>query len=146
MTHAGVEYLVALDTEAQLHEKLFRLDRLGEVEGQRETFTPPKHFDLERFRRTRIYQGGSEHVARLWVSSALADSVRDQFGSDVLRKNTDGSFEAELHTSSLHWLRGWVLSQGGGVEVLEPLSLRQDLAALCQTGEEHYQRESLPAV
>ncbi|HET6344658.1 MAG TPA: WYL domain-containing protein, partial [Myxococcota bacterium] len=79
ITHGGVDYLVALDVDAEDQEKLFRLDRLGAVVPLGGTFAPPVDFDLERFRTQRLYFGAGNLSAEVRFAPRLARQVRERF-------------------------------------------------------------------
>ena len=49
--------------------------------------------------------------------------------SQKLERRRDGSVELRMEVGGTTELRNWVLSFGGGAEVLEPESLRDEVAA-----------------
>ncbi len=141
ITHSGVEYLVALDVEAALHEKLFRLDRMAAVRRQEAHFAPPKDFDLERFRTERLYFGSDTQHAEVRFSKAVAREVSERFLGSDLKREAKGAVRVKLSTSSPAWLARWVLPFGVDAEVLAPESARQMLASLLSDAVTAYRRK-----
>ncbi|MBI3179682.1 MAG: WYL domain-containing protein [Deltaproteobacteria bacterium] len=140
ITHSGVEYLVALDVEAELHEKLFRLDRLAGVRTLDARFEPPQDMDLERFRTERLYFGADTQEAQVRFAPAVAREVSERFTKSDIKRETGGAVRVKLTTSSPAWLARWVLPFGVHAEVLAPEGARQMLAALCSEAAEAYRR------
>jgi proteasome accessory factor C len=141
ITHSGIEYLVALDVDAEGHEKLFRLDRMAAVERLTTTFEPPASLNLERFRRHRLYFGDSTSRAEVRFSAPVARAVRELFSDSELHDEPDGAIRVLLSTSSLAWLARWVLPFGSEAEVLCPIEQRQLLGELCREAARAYGRE-----
>lgn len=145
-THGGVDYLVALDVGADDHEKLFRLDRLGQVQRTEVPFIPPSHLDLEKFRTPRLYFGADNLRARVRFAANLARQVRERFAPhDIVATHANGSLEVRLATSSAAWLTRWVLSFGLDAEVLAPAPYRAYVRSLCEEAVAAYQRPVTPA-
>jgi proteasome accessory factor C len=141
ITHSGVEYLVAFDVEAELHEKLFRLDRLATVRSLETTFAPPGDLDLERFRTPRLYFGNDGTRVEVRFDATVAREVRERFADSETHTEADGSVRVRLSTSSPAWLARWVLPFGTEAEVLAPEEQRDYLAQLCGEAAEAYARE-----
>ena len=141
LTHSGVEYLVALDAEADDQEKLFRLDRLGALRKMGATFVPPERFDLEKFRTQRLYFGNDDLTAEVRLAPTLARQMRERFAPKDVRVDADGSARVTLSTSSPAWLARWVLTFGSEAEVLAPAAQRAYLRQLCAEAAAAYERE-----
>ena len=67
---------------------------------------------------------------RLHFESRLAYRVYDEFLPEDVEILPDGRLEVRVSLPADDWLYGYLLSFGTGVEVLEPESLRQRLAAM----------------
>ena len=67
---------------------------------------------------------------RLRFESRLAYRVYDEFLPEDVEILPDGRLEVRVSLPADDWLYGYLLSFGTGVEVLEPESLRQRLAAM----------------
>lgn len=53
--------------------------------------------------------------------------IYDDFDSEIIKLNPDGSGEVSLSISGDEWVYGYLLSFGDDIEVLKPSSLRQVL-------------------
>lgn len=132
ITHTGIEYLVALDVEAERHEKLFRVDRMGAVGDTGRAFTPPEGVDLEKFRTGRLYFGTpDDFTAEVRFAPAVAARAAEHFAGSECKWRKDGSLVVRMSTSSSAWLARWVLPFGLDAEVLGPEKPRATMAALC---------------
>ncbi len=132
ITHSGVTYLAALDIDAQLHEKLFRVDRMGAVQPTSTAFVPPPALDLEKFRTNRLYFGkDGELEAVVRFTAKVASQVVERFSPKDVTREADGGLLVRVSTSSTAWLARWVLPFGGEAEVLSPPEARAALARLC---------------
>ncbi|MFC1609956.1 helix-turn-helix transcriptional regulator [Myxococcota bacterium] len=141
INHSGVEYLVALDVDAEQHEKLFRLDRMAAVEMQTMNFEPPANLDLERFRTQRLYFGQNTSRAEVRFSRAVAGEVSERFADSETEAESAGSIRVRLSTSSPAWLARWVLPFGVEAEVVSPEEQREYLGRLCAEAAEAYGRQ-----
>jgi len=142
INHSGVEYLVALDVDAERHEKLFRIDRMATVEPLATSFEPPPNLDLERFRRQRLFFGQSQTRADVRFGRAVAREVSERFPDSEIQSESDGSVRVRLSTSSPAWLARWVLPFGTEAEVLGPEEQRAHLGRLCAEAAAAYGRDS----
>ncbi len=141
LSHTGIEYLLALDVEANLQEKLFRTDRMAAVEVLPTTFEPPADLDLERFRTQTLYFGANDTSAEVRFAPAVAAVVRERFADQVVVAAPDGSVTVRLSTSSPAWLARWVLPFGTDAEIIGPAEQRESLGRLCREAAEAYRRE-----
>jgi predicted DNA-binding transcriptional regulator YafY len=121
--------------------RIFRLDRMEDVEQTKETSRVPSSFDLERFLEDswRVFVGREEHEVVLRFDPRLApliDNARHHPGERVERL-ADGTLEYRVTLSSLEEVARWVLGFGGGVTVECPTALRErvrQLARQCLEG------------
>jgi proteasome accessory factor C len=139
ITHSAVEYLVALDVGAELHEKLFRIERMGALMVQSDVFTPPA-VDLERFRKTKLYAGDGT-AAEVRFAPKVAAQVAERFADAETKKQKDGGLTVRLTTSSQAWLARWVLPFGEDAEVLGPEDARLALRAICSEAAAAYSKK-----
>lgn len=140
ISHGGIEYLVALDVEAEGQEKLFRLDRVGRVELTDARFTPPDELDLERFRTQRLYFGERAATAEVRLSAKAAAQVVERFRKEDVTREPEGAVRVRVSTSSSAWLSRWVLPFGLDAEVVAPGEAREYLAELCEQAAAAYRR------
>jgi proteasome accessory factor B len=129
--HRGSLYLVAW---SRRHDQVrhFKLDRVAEVEITNFPFERPKDFDLSRHLAGSfgIYHGDGDLVARVRFRPAVARYVLEGrwHASQKLTREPDGSVLGEFRLSSTTELKAWVLSFGANAVVLEPDSLRREIA------------------
>ena len=131
--HRGSLYLVAY---APHHGEVrhYKVDRISDVDVQTLKFPKPNDFDLESHLAGSfgIYQGETDqdiHV-RVRFSADVARYVQEKrwHASQKLTPQPDRSVIAEFQLRALQELKAWVLSFGAKAEVLEPESLRQEIA------------------
>jgi predicted DNA-binding transcriptional regulator YafY len=106
------------------------------------TFTVPEDLDLDAHFAGSfgIYDGKSQVVVRVRIAPSRARYVREKLWhpSQQIQPHGDGSLTVEFRLSGTVEIKSWILSFGRDAEVLEPKSLRQDLAAELQATLESY--------
>ena len=80
----------------------------------------------------------------LRFSSTLAFRVYDEFSRSQIERQADGALIVHCVWPVGAWGCGYLLSYGAGVEVLEPVSVRETLAAEAQKILSHYENWSCP--
>lgn len=138
--HSGIAYLVAQDRDAELREKVFRLDRLAEVETTGRAFDPPSAVELAKYRTPKLYFGTEGFEAVVRFSAEVAPQVRERFSDRDVTDEDDGSVTVRLNTSSSAWLARWVLPFGLEAEVVHPPPQRDSLGRLCREAALAYRR------
>jgi predicted DNA-binding transcriptional regulator YafY len=135
MRHQGSLYLVGykpLDGAV----RTWRVDRIERVDVERMPFTVPADQDLDaRFAGSLgIYEGHEDIAVTVRFRPPAARFVQEKkwHTSQRLTPQRDGSLLAELRLSSTAELKPWILSFGPAAEVLEPPSLREEIAAELQ--------------
>lgn len=108
--------------------RLFRSDRISEIELLEERFTLPENFTLETYFDGSwvIGQGEKIHV-RLKFSPNIAANVKKAkyHPKQKIIDQPDGSLLYEVSVRGLWEISRWVLSFGPAVEVMEPKELRE---------------------
>jgi len=132
MRHQGSLYLVGykpLDDAV----RTWRVDRIERVDVERMPFTMPANLNLDaRFAGSLgIYEGHEDLDVLIRFRPPAARFVQEKkwHTSQRLTPQPDGSLLAELRLSSTAELKPWILGFGSAAEVLEPESLRKELAA-----------------
>lgn len=115
--------------------RIFRPDRISEIEILETTFTIPEGFCLEEFfgNSWQIGQGDPVDV-KIRFLPHIAQSAK-QTKYHPLGKYTeieDGSVLYEVTVKGLWEISRWALSFGPGVEVLEPLELRKQVKGMLE--------------
>ena len=129
----GTTWYMIADTEAGL--RTFRVDRMTSVEPTGEAVVRPDGFVLEeawQLITDEVEQRRTPYHARALVKPEAVPICRWVLGNRVSIGPTgpDGRVEVELRGHHLHSLAGEVASIGAGLEVIEPLELRERLAEL----------------
>ncbi len=129
-THAL--YLVGFDVEKKAL-RTFKVERIGNAALLPQTFEPPDASATTSALRKAwdiiADQPPAEIVLRF--SPAVADRVRETtwHPTQTVRAEADGSLRWMATVAGTIEIRLWILSWGDDVEVLEPASLRDDVAA-----------------
>jgi predicted DNA-binding transcriptional regulator YafY len=149
LRHQGALYLVGykpLDSAV----RTWRVDRILQADVERMPFTVPADIDLDArlAGSLGIYVGHDDVAVTLRFRPPAARFVQEKkwHSSQRLTPQRDGSLLAELRLSSTAELKPWILSFGPAAEVLEPLSLRAEIAADLQAMAAAYgQKPTRPA-
>jgi predicted DNA-binding transcriptional regulator YafY len=125
----SVWYLVAY---CHLRQKirLFRSDRIAEIELSEERFVVPEDFILETFFDSSwaVGQGEEIHVQLKFSPVIAADVKKAKYHpNQKMTDQPDGSVLYEVTVRGLWEISRWVLSFGPAVEVLEPKELRKNV-------------------
>ena len=116
--------------------RLYALHRFQSVESTRTPAIRPDDFDIDRY----IEQGGLQFTSTgaalkllIVVNETMARILRETALSNDQEIRIKSDRTTVLATVADSWqLRWWLLSQGDAVEVLKPVALRREMAALCQ--------------
>ena len=131
--HRGTLYLVAF---APHHGEVrhYKVDRISAADVQTLKFPKPNDFDLAAHLAGSfgIYRGSAKDniVVRVRFFAEAARYVREKqwHASQKLLPQRDGSVIAEFQLTATEEIKAWALSFGAKAEVLEPESLRQEIA------------------
>jgi predicted DNA-binding transcriptional regulator YafY len=125
----GDWFLVAYDTFRN-GIRLFLIGRIQEMKLLKEKFEWDESFSAEDWIGSgfQLHAGG-EAVA-IWFSANKAQFIRERkwHPSQTIEEKPDGSLILHLKTGGLLEVRNWALQFGDDAEVLEPDSLREDIA------------------
>ena len=137
-------YLLALDSRST-QRRWFRMDRITQaralpIEGM---YTVPEDFDIGEATRSSwgIWQAGDtleEVVLRFRPEIVARVRQSTWHPSAALTDLPDGGVEMRLRVASEVEMRPWVLGWGSLVEVLQPPSLREHVAASMREGARIY--------
>jgi len=129
-THAL--YLIGHDEDRD-SLRTFKVERMSELAVTGETFEPPEEGAMEELlgRAWDIIADQAEVEVVLRFSPAVAARVLEATWHPTQQVTTedDGSLVWRARVSGTIEIRLWILSWGADVEVLEPASLRDDVAA-----------------
>jgi len=140
--HKHSLYLFAFDPEWCMVRR-YKVDRIEQAEVAQSVFEPPGDFDVQRHLAGSfgIYGGSGDVTVVVKILSAAVryavESKRHHRG--VLTHQRDGSLLVRFQLSSTVEIKSWVLSFGANAVVLEPETLRHEIACeLAHLLEFHY--------
>jgi len=127
---SGGLYVVGLDHRSG-EIRTFAVDRIGALEAGERRFRVRDGFDFD------VYIGGSFGVVaepavqvRIRFEGTWCDYVEERtwHPSQTLTRLADGRLELAMQVGGTSELRSWILSFGPGAEVIEPETLRAEVA------------------
>jgi proteasome accessory factor C len=122
--HAGAWYTIA-GCRKHHDTRTFRVDRVTRVETLAETFAPPTDFDLETYRRERMYVPSADATRVTVRFDAIgAARVGSAWPAGEVRRLPDGGAEIDIDCEGLEWVVGWVLGFGPRACILGPEDAR----------------------
>ena len=113
---------------------MLNLHRVLAIEVTRRTATPPMDFDPETWEAAAfdVFAGGAPTKYVLRFASEVAPYVRERrwHPSQKLRGLSGGGVELQMTCAGSHEIMNWVASWRQWVVVVQPKSLRQEMAEL----------------
>ncbi len=120
--------------------RVFRLDRMKMAVATDEPFATPDDFDLDDFRRNRLFRFiDRPHEVTLRFAGPAAARVSEQW-ADRSVKNKDGSVCVKFKIDRLENFVSTVLQYGPGVSVVSPPELAQMVRDTALKALRHYCR------
>lgn len=140
--HKGTLYLVAWAPERNGFRN-YKVDRITDALTLDLRFTRDLNFDIQKYLANTfgIYQGtGEPQQVRVRFTASVARYVEEKHwhNTQTLHRQRDGSLIAEFQLSDFHELINWILSFGREAEILEPQSLRAEIASTISAMSEIY--------
>jgi proteasome accessory factor C len=127
--HGGAWYVVG-HCRTQGDTRTFRVDRIVNLVATEESFAPPTGFDLEAYRRERIFVPGADAITvRVRLDALAAARVGASWPAGKVTKLEGGGAEIELECDGLEWVVGWTLGHGAHAEIVSPAAARTAVAA-----------------
>lgn len=122
--HGGAWYVVA-GCERHGDTRTFRVDRIAALEVTARPFEVPATFDLEAYRRERIYVPAADAMrVTIRFDAVGAARVGALWPHGEVVRTPGGGAELSLECEGLEWLVGWVLGFGRHAEVVAPPQAR----------------------
>ena len=123
--HAGEWYVVGF-CHKRGDVRTFRIDRIASLRPMGEKFERPADFDLEAYRRERLYVPSADAVnVRDRARSARRDADR---GELARRRGHDAATTARpscsIDCEGFEWVTGWVLGLGRHARIVGPAEAR----------------------
>lgn len=123
--HGGNWYVVGR-CQKKNDTRTFRVDRIVRLEATDKRFDRPRDFDLEAYRRERIYVPSADAMTvRVRLDPLAAARVGAAWPSGEVKKLPGGAREIAIECEGLDWVLGWVLGFGRHAEILAPEEARQ---------------------
>lgn len=112
--------------------RLFKIDRLSDVDVQQLQFNKPADFDLRQYLADSfgIYRGdGRPQRIRIRFAPDVARYVEESrwHDSQILQRQRDGSLLFEVTLGDTAEIAKWILSFGANAVVLEPDQLANEI-------------------
>jgi proteasome accessory factor C len=138
--HAGEWYVVGF-CHKRGDVRTFRIDRIASLRPLGEKFERPQGFDLEAYRRERLYVPSADAVSvRIELDPLAVTRIGANWPVGEVTPRDDGSAELLIDCEGFEWVTGWVLALGRHARIAGPAEaqaamreritrLRADLAA-----------------
>ena len=121
---SGLWYAVARDEGAD-SVRIFRLDRVGDVERLDARYDSPRDFSVDSIvREGRAFQAAEAGTLRVRYSARIARWIAEREGKILAE---DGSLVVEHPLADSEWAVRHVLQYGPDADVLEPERVRAEL-------------------
>jgi proteasome accessory factor C len=127
--HAGEWYVVG-HCHNRGDVRTFRIDRIAELKPTGERFERPADFDLEAYRRERLYVPSADAVTvRIQLDPLAVTRIGASWPVGEVTMQDDGSAELLVDCEGFEWVTGWVLGLGRHAWIVGPEEARFAMAA-----------------
>lgn len=124
--------------------RTFAIDRIREINETKERFRIPKSFDFDSYTASSfgVIAEPATHV-KIRFAKAVRTYVEERtwHPSQMLETLPGGAIQLSMEVGDTTELRSWVLSFGADAEVLEPESLREEIASELRRAARPYSEE-----
>jgi proteasome accessory factor C len=125
--HAGEWYVVG-HCHKRGDVRTFRIDRIAALRPiePRVQFERPTDFDLEAYRRERLYVPSADAVTvRVRLDALAVTRIGITWPVGEVTMNDDGSAEILIDCEGFEWVTGWVLGLGRHATIADPPEARR---------------------
>lgn len=123
--HAGEWYVVGF-CHKRGDVRTFRIDRIAAIAATGETFARPEGFDLEAYRRDRLYVPSADSVTvRIRLDALAVTRIGANWPVGEVTMQDDGSAELLVDCDGFEWVTGWVLGLGRHAWIEGPVAARK---------------------
>jgi proteasome accessory factor C len=127
--HAGEWYVVG-HCHKRGDVRTFRIDRISALATTGERFEPPAGFDLEAYRRERLYVPSADSVTvRVRLDALAVTRIGANWPVGEVTMNDDGSAELLVDCDGFEWVTSWVLGLGKHAYIAAPEEARAAVRA-----------------
>jgi predicted DNA-binding transcriptional regulator YafY len=138
--HGGALYVIGLDHRSN-EIRTFSIDRIQAIERTEDVFVIDAGFDFDAYTASSFGVVADPAVAvRIRFAADWASYVdeREWHASQSTQPLSDGRLELTMEVGATQELVNWILSFGGGAEVVEPESLREEVKASLEAALANY--------
>jgi len=122
--HAGEWYVVGF-CHKRGDVRTFRIDRIASLELIGEKFERPQDFDLEAYRRERLYVPSADAITvRIELDPLAVTRIGANWPVGEVTPRDDGSAELLIDCEGFEWVTGWVLGLGRHARIVAPAEAR----------------------
>jgi predicted DNA-binding transcriptional regulator YafY len=124
--------------------RTFRVERIRSLSQTGEHFTRPENYSLDEHLKNawEVYTGGELVEVRVLFDSRLAPLLLEgkRHPSQRIERLTDGRVIFSAKVAGTEEIKRWVLGFGAQAEILEPISLRKEMAEEIEKLGRNYQK------
>jgi len=122
--HAGEWYVVG-HCHKRGDIRTFRIDRIAAIRTLGEKFDIPAGFDLEAYRRERLYVPSADSVTvRIMLDALAVTRIGVNWPVGEVTMHDDGSAELLVDCDGFEWVTSWVLGLGSHAWIAGPEEAR----------------------
>ncbi len=121
--------------------RIFALDRIKTIQPTETSFSLPDGLDIDQRLSDSfgVFLGEAQRV-RVRFSADVAGYIREKkwHKTQVIHDRKDGSIEFEARVAGIEDIKFWILKWGAKAQVLEPVSLRNEIRSEVQSMMDYY--------
>jgi len=136
---AAGSWYVATHDHLSGEERLFRVDRIKEIERAGERFEPPAGFDASRYQREPLFTAAERDIEVVLDLAPGAAWLAEVVTAEAITKGEAGATRLKLRTPQLPWLVRLLLSAGPDARVVSPPELADALRTAAATALARYE-------
>ncbi|MEZ4367563.1 MAG: WYL domain-containing protein [Kofleriaceae bacterium] len=122
--HAGIWYVVG-HCHARGDVRTFRIDRIAALTETGARFERPADFDLEAYRRDRLYVPSADAVrVEIQLDALAVTRIGANWPVGEVEVASDGSAVLRIDCEGFEWVTGWVLGLGRHARIVGPAAAR----------------------
>ena len=127
--HAGEWYVVG-HCHKRGDTRTFRIDRIAALHTTGTKFERPASFDLEAYRRDRLYVPSADSVTvKVELDAIAVTRIGANWPVGEITMQNDGSAELLVDCDGFEWVTQWVLGLGRHAKILAPEEARHAIRA-----------------
>jgi proteasome accessory factor C len=126
MVHHAGEWYVVGHCHKRGDVRTFRLDRIAAIQATGQRFEIPAGFDLEAYRRDRLYVPSADSVTvRVQLDPLAVTRIGANWPVGEVTMQNDGSAELLVDCDGFEWITQWVLGLGRHAWIVGPPEARE---------------------